>query len=174
MDLPMKLFLKQLSGFCLFAASLALTQVALAQAPSVTSALTASRVELVDGKSVLKPAAKVKPGDVLEYSATYVNAGKTAVERVQATLPIPAGTALLADTAKPANAQASTDSLKFAAMPLKRIVKSADGTSREKLVPLADYRALRWEIGTLAAGKDAVVSLRVRVDPLLGATAAKP
>jgi hypothetical protein len=49
-------------------------------------------------------------------------------------------------------------------MPLMRTVKQPDGKERKETVPLAEYRALRWEIGTLAAGSSTVVSLRVRID----------
>jgi hypothetical protein len=49
-------------------------------------------------------------------------------------------------------------------MPLTRMVKQADGSTRKEPVPLSDYRALRWEIGTLAAGATTAVSLRVRID----------
>lgn len=166
--------MKQLFVLCIVAASLTLSQTALAQTPSVTSKLTVNRVELVDGKAVLKPAAQAKPGDVVEYSATYSNAGKSAVDHLQATLPIPVGTTLLADSAKPGNAQASTDSVNFAPMPLMHSVKLADGTTRKEPVALADYRALRWEVGTIASGKDTVISLRVRVNPPLGSGATKP
>src|SRR5436190_971839 len=118
--------MKQIFSLCIVAASLALSQNALAQASSVTSKLTVSRVEMVDGKTVLKSAAQAKPGDVVEYSATYSNAGKSAVDHLQATLPIPVGTTLLADSARPGNAQASTDNVNFAAMPLMHSVKLAD------------------------------------------------
>ncbi|OYZ02020.1 MAG: hypothetical protein B7Y42_02965, partial [Polaromonas sp. 28-63-22] len=62
----------------------------------------------------------------------------------------------------------------FAAMPLMRSVRQPDGSQRSEAVPLADYRALRWNVGTLAAGRSAVVSLRVRIDaPATAAPAAK-
>ena len=79
-------------------------------------------------------------------------------------MPVPVGTTFIADSAQPAQAQASTDSIRFAPMPLMRTVKQPDGKERQEAVPLAEYRALRWEIGTLAAGGSAVVSLRARID----------
>ncbi|MDR3454543.1 MAG: hypothetical protein P4L96_17380 [Rhodoferax sp.] len=166
--------MKQIFGLCIVAATLALSQAAWAQTPTVTSKLAANRIELVDGKTVRGPATQVKPGDVVEYSTTYANTGKSAVEHLQATLPIPAGMTLLADSAQPGKAQATADNVNFAAMPLMHSVKQADGSTRQEPVPLADYRALRWDVGTIAPGKDAVVSLRVRVNPPLGSAAPKP
>ena len=154
--------------FYIFVACMGCGQVALAQTP-VTSTLLAQRVEIVDGKPVLKPAAESKPGDVIDYSSTYQNAGKATAENLLAFVPVPAGTTLIAGSAQPARAQASTDGVVFAAIPLMRSVRQPDGSQRSEPVPLVDYRALRWELGTLAAGRSAVVSLRVRVDtPVAG------
>ena len=156
--------MKPLLSLCFFAASLVLGQAALAQSPAVTSSLTAQKVEMLEGKAVLKPATKGKPGDVIEYSGTYRNVSTAGVTKLQATVPVPPGTTFIADSAQPAQAQASTDGTRFAPMPLMRTVKQPDGKERKETVPLAEYRALRWEIGTLAAGSSTVVSLRVRID----------
>ena len=60
-------------------------------------------------------------------------------------------------------------------MPLTRIVKQADGGERKVAVPISQYRALRWDVGTLAGGASAVVKLRVRIDtPAANTPAAKP
>lgn len=139
-----------------------------------TSKLTVSRIEVGDEKTPPLPASSAKPGDVLEYSASYSNGGKTSVERVQAVVPVPPGTVLLADTAKPAGPQATVDGVNFSATPLKRVVKLPDGKSREELVPLSEYRALRWPIGTIAPSQNVVVSLRVKVVQTLGPDLAKP
>ena len=159
---------------CFFAASLVLGQAVLAQSPAVTSNLSAQRVEMVEGKAVLKPAAQSKPGEVIEYSGTYRNVSAAGVNKLQATVPVPPGTTLIADSAQPAQAQASTDSTRFAPMPLMRTVKQPDGKERQEVVPLAEYRALRWEIGSLTAGSSAVVSLRVRIDAPAASPGAKP
>jgi uncharacterized repeat protein (TIGR01451 family) len=166
----MKIVLK----FCLFAAGLALGQAVLAQASPVSSQLLAQRVEMVAGKPVLKAAGDGKPGDVLQYSATYRNTGAAAAAKLLATVPVPPGTTFIAASAQPAQAQASTDGNTFAPMPLTRLVKQADGSTRKEPVPLADYRALRWEIGTLPAGATTVVSLRVSIDSPAVASVAKP
>ena len=166
--------MKPLLSLCFFAASLVLGQAALAQSPAVTSSLTAQKVEMLEGKAVLKPATKGKPGDVIEYSGTYRNVSAAGVNKLQATVPVPPGTTFIADSAQPTQAQASTDGTRFAPMPLMRTVKQPDGKERKEAVPLAEYRALRWEIGTLAAGSSAVVSLRVRIDAPAASSGAKP
>ena len=135
----------------------------------VTSILVAQQVEMVEGKAIFKPASQGKPGDVIDYSNTYKNSGTLAADKLFATVPVPVGTTLVASSAQPATAQASTDGAVFAPMPLMRSVRQADGSQRSEPVPLTDYRALRWDLGTLAAGRTAVVSLRARVDSVTAA-----
>lgn len=139
-------------------------QAAWAQRADVTSTLVAQRVDMVDGKAVLRPAAQGRPGDVIDYSSTYRNGGTAVAAKLLATVPVPVGTTFIAGSAAPAAAQASTDGVRFAPMPLTRLVKLASGAERAEPVPLAEYRALRWDVGTLAAGASAVVGLRVRID----------
>jgi uncharacterized repeat protein (TIGR01451 family) len=153
------------------AAGLMLAQAGLAQAPAVTSKLVAQRVETVGGKVVLTPADAGKPGDLVQYTGTYHNAGAKGVDKLIATIPVPAGTTFVAGGALPARAQASTDGVRFSALPLTRSVRQPDGSTREQPVPLAEYRAVRWELGTLAAGADATVALRVRIDSAASAAA---
>ncbi|WP_084181446.1 hypothetical protein [Polaromonas glacialis] len=166
--------MKQLLNLCFLVASLTLGQAALAQSPAVTSTLTAQRVDMVNGKAVLKPAAQSKPGEVIEYSGIYRNAGTTAVDKLQAIVPVPAGTTFVPGSALPAAALASIDGTRFAPLPLTRMVRQADGSERKETVPLAEYRALRWDVGSLGAGTSAVVSLRVRIDAPVAASGAKP
>jgi uncharacterized repeat protein (TIGR01451 family) len=168
------MIMKPLLSFCLFAASLALGQTVMAQSPAITSTLTAQRVEMVEGKAVLKPAAQGKPGDVIEYSGTYHNTSAGAVAKLQAIVPVPPGTTYVADSARPAQVQASVDGASFAPVPLMRTVKQPDGRERKEPVPLAEYRALRWDIGTLAAGAKSLVSLRVSIDSSGSSAGAKP
>ncbi len=159
---------------CLLAAALLLAQLAFAQTPAVTSTLVAKRVETVAGKQVLTAADSGKPGDYVEYSGTYRNAGPRAADKLVATLPVPAGTTFVAGSADPApRAQASIDGVRFAPMPLMRAVRQADGTTRQEPVPLSDYRFVRWELGTLAPGADAVVKLRVQIDTTAATAAAQ-
>jgi uncharacterized repeat protein (TIGR01451 family) len=159
---------------CLAAAALLLAQAALAQAPVVTSTLVAHRVETVAGKAVLKPADAGKPGDLVEYSGTYHNGGAKPVDKLVATIPVPAGTTFVSGSAAPARAQASTDGVRFAPMPLMHAVKHADGSVHEEPMPLSEYRYVRWELGTLAAGADSTVALRVQIDSAATAANTRP
>jgi uncharacterized repeat protein (TIGR01451 family) len=166
--------MKALLKPCLLAAGLVLAQLAAAQTPAVSSTLAASRVETVAGKEVLTRADSGKPGDLVEYSGTYRNAGGKPVDKLMATVPVPTGTTFVAGSATPARAQASTDGAHFAPMPLMRSVRQADGGFRQEPVPLSEYRYLRWELGTLAGGADAVVKLRVQIDSTAATASAKP
>jgi uncharacterized repeat protein (TIGR01451 family) len=163
----MKSFLKS----CLLLATFVVAQFASAQTSPITSTLQARRVEMVAGKVVLTPAEVGKPGDLVEYTGTYRNAGARPAEKLVATLPVPTGTIFVAGSVDPARAQASTDGARFEALPLMRTVRLRDGGTRQEPVPLAEYRYLRWEIGTLAGGSEAVVKMRVQIEATTTAAA---
>lgn len=109
------------------------------------------------------PVTQAKPNDVIEYRAKYTNNTAKAVKGLLATLPIPADTQFLAKSS-PALAQASTDGINFAAMPLKRKV----GTETIN-IPLQEYRALRWTIAEIPAGQSVTVTAQTRVNSLAAA-----
>ena len=111
-----------------------------------------------DGKPTAKLVSKVKPNDVIEYRATYTNNTAGKIKNLAATLPIPVETQFLGKS-QPENAQASIDSMNFAPMPLKR----KEGNQMVN-VPLKDYRALRWSIAELPAGKSVTVSAQTRIN----------
>jgi uncharacterized repeat protein (TIGR01451 family) len=126
------------------------------------SRLDARKVVVEAGNERLVDAKDAKPGDVIEYVATYRNTGKEPIRDLQATLPIPAATEWLPGTARPAGALASLDGQSFAATPLKRKVKRGAQDVEEE-VPLREYRALRWRLAELGAGKSVTYTARVRV-----------
>ena len=131
-------------------------------ASPLESRLDARKVVVEAGTERLVDAADAKPGDVIEYVATYRNNGREAIRDLQATLPIPLETEWIAGSARPTGAQASLDGKSFAALPLKR--KAAKpGPSVDEDVPLRDYRALRWRLAELAPGKAVTYTARVRV-----------
>jgi uncharacterized repeat protein (TIGR01451 family) len=148
----------------LLAAALGLAGGAWAQPPQITSELRVERVEIADGKTVFKPAQLSKPGDVLEYRVKYTNRSASAATGLVASLPIPAGTTLIAGSELPPGVLASTDGTQFARPPLMRAVRQPDGSERQMPVPIEEYRALRWNLGTLAAGQSEQVQARVRVN----------
>jgi uncharacterized repeat protein (TIGR01451 family) len=125
-----------------------------------------------DGKEALLPADKASPGDTLEYQTLHKNNGKSVIKSLTATLPLPEGISYVPGSAKPANAQASVDGKVFAAIPLKAMVKNAQGKLEERLVPYSDYRALRWTLGELPANEQVTVSARALVNPVSGSVAA--
>lgn len=144
------------------AGSLATHAFAQPAAGPLESRLDARKVVVEGGTERLVDAAGARPGDVIEYAATYRNNGREAIRDLQATLPIPRETEWIAGSARPSGAQASLDGQSFAAMPLKRKVAKA-GQSVDEDVPLRDYRALRWRLAELAPGKSVTYTARVRV-----------
>ena len=142
----------------------AAAQAAYAQSNgAVETRLEAHKVErAADGKEKLGAAQSAQPGDVIEYAATYRNAGKQPVRNLEATLPIPANTEYLEGSAQPAQAKASVDAHAFGTLPLKRRVVR-DGKPVEETVPLREYRYLRWYPGELEPGKSVTFTARVKV-----------
>ena len=104
----------------------------------------------------------VKPGDVIEYVATFRNTTDKPVRNLEPTLPLPEQTELVPGSARPASARASLDARDFAVLPLKRKTV-ANGRETVEAVPYREYRALRWPSLDLAAGQSVTVSARVRV-----------
>ena len=149
------------------AAALLATPAAWSQAKApngpLASELVARKVvTAADGRETLASADAAKPGDVLEYTATFRNTGKAALSRVEATLPIPDSVEFIPGSAKPANAKASADGKAFGDMPLKRVVKK-NGVDVEEVVPVREYRLLRWAPVDLGGEKSASYVARVRV-----------
>lgn len=161
--------------FLALIAALAVSGTVWAQAPQITSELQVQRVETVNGQLVYKPAPVSRPGDILEYRVTYTNHSNAAINGLIANLPIPAGTTLVDRSQLPPDALASTDGSRFAPVPLMRTVRLPDGGAHQEPVPLPEYRALRWNLGTLAPGKSAQAQARVSVNaPPATAAAAAP
>lgn len=117
------------------------------------------------GKEQLLDASSVKPGDVLEYKATYTNHTGKAVGGLVADLPIPEGLEYLPRSAKPGATlvKAAVKDGDYAAEPLMR--KGANGKSEP--VPYSDYRALRWTLGQLPVNGVTAVSARARVEAVV-------
>lgn len=155
--------------FCLGSANVAFADLAAtaSTAPVEAKLVGFKVVRDAKNKEVLSPADKVAPGDLLKYQVTYQNNGKSALKQLTATLPLPVGTTYIAGSAAPANAKASVDGKDFAAMPLKRLIKKADGKLEEQIIPLTEYRALRWDLGELAEKSKIEVSARTRVNPVV-------
>jgi len=126
------------------------------------STLVARKVVVAEGRESLVDAADARPGDVIEYVATYRNTGKDAIRGLKAALPIPPQTEYIPGSARPAKAQASLDGKAFADMPLRRKT-TRNGQAIDEPVPWREYRAIRWDAGDLAAGDTLPFTIRVRV-----------
>ena len=103
-------------------------------ADPVKVGLQAFKVVLTGGKESLVESKTAKPGETLEYRATYTNTGKKAVTNLAATLPVPQGMEYVALSSQPSSALASVDGQNFSAVPLMR--RQADG--KEQPVPAAE------------------------------------
>ncbi len=110
----------------------------------------------------LEDATSVKPGDVIEYRATYTNVSKQAVQGLVAQLPVPQGLEYQPRSARPSNAtlQMAGPDAQYGVEPLQR--KLADGSVQA--LPYNEYRSMRWTIGQLQAGASVVVSARAKVE----------
>ncbi|MFY9259064.1 MAG: hypothetical protein WAO71_00995 [Gallionella sp.] len=115
---------------------------------------------------VLEPVVQIKPGEVIEYQVSYHNTTKRPISQLQATLPIPKETEYIPNTANPAVVQASLDGVNYAPIPLRHVVKLANGQMTEQDVPVVEYRSLRWSLGDLSANQKKTVSARVRLAPI--------
>ena len=147
-----------------FLLALSPSAFAAAEKATLTSELQVwNVVKKADGAEALLPAQSVKPGDVLQYTAVYRNADSRAVSHLVASLPIPAGTELVGASAVPREVQASLDGKVYAATPLMRKLRRADGQMVDVPVPLTEYRYLRWPEQQIAAGASFSTSARVRV-----------
>ncbi|MGE5550129.1 MAG: hypothetical protein ACM3ZC_06310 [Bacteroidota bacterium] len=146
------------------AAILLLVRPVAAEEAQVKTELSAFRVVAgQDGKEELLPAERAKPGEIIEYVLVCTNKGKGQIGSLEPTLPIPKGTEYLPGTARPSAVLASLDGRSYAPVPLKRMVKGADGRIREEEVPYREYRFLRWQLGRLEPAKNAMVRARVKI-----------
>jgi uncharacterized repeat protein (TIGR01451 family) len=134
-----------------------------AQSSDLKVNLVAKKVTSEDGKEKLISGDKARPGDVIEYDASYQNTGSVPVRNVGAIVPIPAGLVLVPESPKPTAPEASLDGKTFQAIPLTRPVITASGVTVNEPVPLAEYRALRWNLDEVPAGESKTVTLRARV-----------
>jgi uncharacterized repeat protein (TIGR01451 family) len=119
-------------------------------------------IPAAEGKESFAPATTAKPGDVIEYVATYRNTARQPISGLEATIPIPGNTEFIPGSARPDSAKASVDSRSWADMPLKRKVRR-DGREVDEQVAVREYRYLRWFPGELGADKSMTFTARVRV-----------
>jgi len=130
----------------------------------VTIELSMKRVVTdAKGNEILEDAPRIKPGDLVEYTAVYRNRSKQSISGLKGSLPVPLGLEYIKRSARPSSVLATADGVKYAAEPLMRTIKDKNGRDQQVEIPYPEYRNLRWEIGNLDAGKKAAVSARMRV-----------
>lgn len=137
------------------------TQPAFADEP-LSATLEAHKVLLANGVERFVSADTAQPNDVVEYRTSYRNRSQKTLRGVAATLPVPAGFEYVPNSAG-TDALASLDGKTYAAVPLTRTVKAADGREEVRLVPVSEYRFLRWKLGDLPAGETTTVTARMRM-----------
>ena len=135
---------------------------AMGQGKQVKVELKQAKVVVNGGVETLQPTDKAKPGDVIEYTATYHNIGKTAVKAVAGDIPVPVGMEYVPDAKLKAPDLAATNDGKFAPLPLKHKVMK-NGVQVEEVLPYSEYRILRWNIGTLAPDQKVEEKARVKL-----------
>ncbi|WP_342618129.1 hypothetical protein [Rhodoferax sp. GW822-FHT02A01] len=141
-----------------------------AEKPQVAVRLEQFKVQRNEkGEEQFQSADFVKPGDVIEYRLTYHNKGQTAAKDLSINLPVPDGAVYMARSASPQGVQAATKDGRFDAEPLKRVVVAADGKSKVEPVPYGEYRAIRWKVAELPAGKEATAKARIQIESLKSA-----
>ncbi len=161
---------RRLAG-ALVIALLGLAAATPALADELAVRLDAFRV-LVDkaGDERFVPAPEARPGDLLEYRVTAVNQGDRTLRGVRGVLPIPEAMRFVGGSALPAGPEASLDGEAWAAIPLRRPRVLGQPGDPDELVPLSEYRFLRWDFGDLAPGARAAASARITIPLRTAAT----
>jgi uncharacterized repeat protein (TIGR01451 family) len=132
-------------------------------AEPVETTLEARKVlRAADGRETFASAELARPGDVLEYAATYRNKSRERVRNLEATLPIPPHTEYVPGSPRPSSVRASLDARAFSAPPLKRKALR-DGREFDEQIPYRDYRYLRWAPVDLGPQATMTFTARVKV-----------
>jgi len=113
------------------------------------------------------PLDKTSPGDVLVYTITYTNAGKSPALDAEIVDPIPRGVVYVLDTAEGRDAEITCsidNGRSWQRPPVMMQVKRPDGTMESKPAPADRYTHVRWVIKKpLPPGQSGQVSLKVNV-----------
>lgn len=144
--------------------------------------LAVQKIYRKNGKEHREEAGVAAPGDLLEYRAEYRNTGKTALENVVLTLPLPDRSSFVSGSAQPAAVMASTSDKRTIFRTLATIdaalqtdAPAIPSVSAMALMPLAPalsatapkeikIAVLQWSIEKMSPNQVVTVSARVRVD----------
>ncbi len=134
--------------------------------PDVKLSLTGT-VQRGDQIIQVAQAGLINPGEIISYTITAHNAGNAAAREVSPSAAIPAGTAYVAGSARPAGAARIVYSIDggktFQATPMIE-QRQPDGTVKQVPAPVAMYTQVRSELSEpLLPGQQFTVTYQVRV-----------
>ena len=113
------------------------------------------------------PAENARRGDILIYTITYINQGRSAATDAAIVDPVPAGTVYLLDSARGENAEITCSingGFLFQKPPAKTSVRKSDGTREEIPAPANLYTHIKWTIRKpLTPGESGKLSFKVIV-----------
>ncbi|MDF1593575.1 MAG: hypothetical protein P1P89_18865 [Desulfobacterales bacterium] len=98
------------------------------------------------------PVASTQRDDILIYTITYTNEGRSPANDAAIVDPIPTGTVYLLDSAQGENAEITCSingGLLFQSPPAKYVVEKPDGSREEKAAPPEMYTHIKWTIRKL-------------------------
>jgi uncharacterized repeat protein (TIGR01451 family) len=122
-----------------------------------------------DGKWVVQtiPVEKTTPGDILVYTITYLNSGKSPAVEAEIVDPIPKGLAIIPESAegKDTEIKASLDNGRsWQKLPATVLIKNQDGTLSAKPAPADRYTHVKWTVkNPVQPGQSGRVSFKVTV-----------
>lgn len=150
--------------------------------PALTIAVQNRTAAADAARGAVRRDSTARPGDVLRYTLTFVNATPRALRNVQLANPLPKGLELVAGTvtaSRPdAQAEYSADGGKtFSATPTVEVV--VDGKTVRRPVPPAQYTHVRWIVnGSVAPQAIVTAEYETRVSTgsreVRGATPSSP
>jgi hypothetical protein len=117
-------------------------------------------------RETLEPLNELRPGDTVEYEAAYVNGTGQTVHDVHLTIPVPEGGLVYKGATSLPPQAATLDGKQYAALPLTRVETEANGQRVARPVPLAEYKALRWNLGDVPSGTTRIVRARMQLPAL--------
>ena len=125
-------------------------------------------IKQASGADTFSAVSSVKPGDLIEYRATYNNHDKYPVKGMIATIPVPVGMEFVPQSTRPEKmaVEASTKNGIFSPIPLMHPVKQANGALKSEPIATADYRAIRWNLGQMPGGGTTTVIMRAQVSDI--------
>lgn len=137
-------------------------QVSITQAKEVTLSKPGAKT------AKFVPVKEASPGDLIEYTLTYTNAGDELARDAVIDDPIPKGASYVASSATGDGAEItfSTDGGKTfaAAVKLTYEIRLPTGLMEKRIATPSEYTHVRWTLRKIAPGASGKVRFRVRVN----------